>query len=105
MAARPVCATSAAMLGAFFVSTGAEATPASASGIRAAAAATDLTESVVVVCRRPCVGCRRVCYQQGPYAYPYAYPYGYPGYYYGPGVGVYGPGVSVGIGVGPRWGW
>jgi hypothetical protein len=43
-------AASAAMLEALFVSSGAEAmTPASASGIRAAAAATDLSESVVVV--------------------------------------------------------
>jgi hypothetical protein len=99
-------ASSAVMLGAFFLSSGAEAmTPASASGIRVAIAATSLSESVVVVCRRPCIGCRRVCYQQGPYAYPYAYPYGYPGYYYGPGVGIYGPGVGIGIGVGPRWGW
>jgi hypothetical protein len=100
-------AASAVMLGALFLSSGAEAmTPASASGVRAAAAATDLSESVAVVCQRPCLGCRKVCYRTGPYVapYPYAYPYGYPGYY-GPGVGIYGPGVGIGIGVGPRWGW
>jgi len=102
-------ATSAAMLGALFVSIGAEAmTPGNAAGVRAAAAATDLSQSVAR-CYRPCPGCALVCRRgyYGSYGYPYSYPYGYPYYggYYGPGVGVYGPGVSVGIGVGPRWGW
>ena len=87
-------------------------TPGSASGVRAAAAQTNLTESVAR-CYRPCYGCALVCrrgyYGGGYYGYP-GYPYygGYPGYYggyYGPGVGIYGPGIGIGIGVGPRWGW
>ncbi len=92
---------------------GAEAmTPGSASGVRAALAQTNLTESVAR-CYRPCPGCALVCrrgyYGGGYYGYP-GYPGyygGYPGYYggYGPGVGVYGPGVGIGIGIGPRWGW
>jgi|GEM_PF-3648219 len=85
-------------------------TPGSASGVRAALAQTNLTESVAR-CYRPCPGCALVCrrgYYGGYYGYP-GYPYyGYPGYYggyYGPGVGIYGPGVGIGIGIGPRWGW
>ena len=90
-------------------------TPGTASGIRAAVAQTNLTESVAR-CYRPCLGCRLVCrrgyyggYYPG-YYYGGGYPYyggygGYPGYYggYGPGIGIYGPGI--GIGIGPRWGW
>jgi hypothetical protein len=90
---------------------GAEAmTAGSASGVRGALAATDLTQSVAR-CYRPCPGCALVCRRgyrgyYGGYYGPYAYPYGYPyGGYYGPGVGIYGPGVGIGIGIGPRWGW
>jgi hypothetical protein len=86
-------------------------TPGSASGVRAALAQTNLTETVAR-CYRPCPGCALVCrraYYSGYYGNPYGYPgYGYPGYYggyYGPGVGIYGPGVGIGIGIGPRWGW
>src|SRR5438270_13015057 len=80
-------------------------TPGTASGVRAAAAATDLSESV----RCGWYHGRRVC--RGPAYYGGGYPGyyggypgyygGYPGYYggYGPGVGVYGPGFGVGIGV------
>ena len=83
-------------------------TPGSASGVRAALAQTNLTESVAR-CYRPCPGCALVCrrgYYRGYYGYP-GYYGGYPGYDggYGPGVGIYGPGVGIGIGVGPRWGW
>jgi hypothetical protein len=91
----------------------AQAMTLAASGLNAALAQNSLTESVVVVCRRPCQGCRRVCAERNPYysGYGPGY-YGNSGYYgnpgyggYGPGVGVYGPGVGIGIGVGPRWGW
>ena len=82
-------------------------TPGAAASVRAAATATDISESVR--CWRPCFGCRLRC-TRGPVVYggygPYygGYPYG--GYYgYGPGIGVYGPGIGIGIGVGPRWGW
>ena|SRR6266702_2668665 len=97
-------AASAAITAALCFATvgGAEAmTPGSASGVRAALAQTNLTESVAR-CYRPCPGCALVC-RRGYYR---GY-YGYPGYYggYGPGVGIYGPGVGIGIGVGPRWGW
>ena len=111
-------AASAAITAALcFVSIGgAEAmTPASASGVRAALAQTNLTESVAR-CYRPCPGCRLVCrgpayyggYYPGYYGGGYPYYGGYPGYYggyYGPGIGIYGPGVGIGIGIGPRWGW
>src|SRR6266516_4807568 len=91
-------AASAAITAALCFATvgGAEAmTPGSASGVRAALAQTNLTESVAR-CYRPCPGCALVC-RRGYYR----------GYYggYGPGVGIYGPGVGIGIGVGPRWGW
>jgi hypothetical protein len=105
-----VAASAAILMAVSWMATGAEAMTPSASGVRAAMSATGLTESVAVVCGRRCPGCRRVCWQQGPYYggyYPgyYGYPgYGYPGYY-GPGIGVYGPGIGIGIGVGPRWGW
>ena len=110
-----MAAASAAITAALcFVSIGgAEAmTPASASGVRAALAQTNLTESVAR-CYRPCLGCRLVCrrgyyggYYPGYYGGGYPYYGGYPGYYggyYGPGIGIYGPGI--GIGIGPRWGW
>ena len=107
-------AASAAITAALCFATvgGAEAmTPGSASGVRAAVAATNLSESIA--CRW--YHGRRVCrgpayyggYGPGYYGgYP-GYYGGYPGYYggYGPGVGIYGPGVGIGIGVGPRWGW
>ena len=99
-------AASAAITAALCFATvgGAEAmTPGSASGVRAAVAATNLSESIA--CRW--YHGRRVC--RGPAYYGGYGPgyYGYPGYYggYGPGIGVYGPGVGIGIGVGPRWGW
>ena len=84
-------AASAAITAASFLPVGgAQAmTPGTASGVRAAVAATNLSESIA--CRW--YHGRRVC--RGP-----AY---YGGY--GPGVGIYGPGVGIGIGVGPRWGW
>src|SRR6266536_3514826 len=84
-------------------------TTGGASAVRAAAAETSLSEAVVLVCRRPCPGCRRVCVERGYYGGYYCFPdSGSPGYYggyYGPGVGIYGPGIGIGIGVGPRWGW
>ncbi len=52
-------------------------TPGSASGVRAALAQTNLTESVAR-CYRPCPGCALVC-RRGYYR---GY-YGYPGYYGG----------------------
>jgi hypothetical protein len=99
------------MVASFIPTDRAEAITLTASGLHAAIAQNSLTESVVVVCQRPCPGCRRVCrdrsaYYSGSYGPGY---YGNPGYYggygYGSGVGVYGPGVGIGIGVGPRWGW
>src|SRR5438034_10013226 len=106
-------AASAAITAALCFATvgGAEAmTPGSASGVRAALAQTNLTESVAR-CYRPCPGCALVC-RRGYYGGYYGYP-GYPGYYggdsryyrrYGPRIGVYGAGVGIGIGIGPRSG-
>jgi hypothetical protein len=101
-------AASAAMTALSFLPVGSAQAmaPGSASGVRAALAQTDLTQSVAR-CYRDNWGrliCRRGGYYSGYYGSPY---YGYPYYggYYGPGVGVWGPGFGVGIGVGPRWGW
>jgi len=92
---------------------GAQAIPAGAGGVLAAAGQTGLTENVVLVCRRVCNDgfCRRRCWDRPGRAYrsydydddyaPRSY-YGGPRYYDpGPGVGIYGPGV--GIRVGPGW--
>ncbi len=91
-------------------------TPGTTSGVHAALAETNLSESVVLVCRRGYYG-RRVCWHRPGYYGGYFGPgygpgyyggyYGSPGYYggYGPGVGFYGSGVGIGIGIGPRWGW
>jgi hypothetical protein len=105
-------AASAAMIAASLLPIGgAQAvTPGNASGVHAALAETNLSESVVLVCRRGYYG-RRVCWDRPGYyggGYGPGYYGGYPAYYggyYGPGVGVYGPGVGIGIGIGPRWGW
>jgi hypothetical protein len=109
-------AASAAMIAASLLPIGgAQAvTPGTASGVHAALAETNLSESVVLVCRRGYYG-RRVCWDRPGYyggyyggGYGPGYYGGYPGYYggyYGPGVGIYGPGVGIGIGIGPRWGW
>jgi len=72
---------------------GAEAiTPGTASAVRAALAQTNLSESIVLVCRRGYYG-RRVCWDRPGYYGGYDGPgyYGYPAYY----GGYYGPGRSA----------
>lgn len=81
--------------------------------IAGAIAATDVIDQVH--CRpgrwhhryRPHDGCyRRYRYYSYPYYDPYYSPYYYGRpYYYGPGVGVYGPGISFGFTFGPRHRW
>jgi hypothetical protein len=87
----------------------------SGAGMRAATGQIDVTEPVVLVCRRVCRDgyCRRRCWDRPDYGYrsydydppprvyydrPY---YDRPYYGPGPGIGIYGPGF--GIGVGPGW--
>jgi len=95
--------TGAAMV----ISAGLLSQPAGAIGLpgsqsmQAAIADTDVTDKVH--CRpgwwhhrhRPHDGCFR------RYRYYNSYDYS-PGYYYGPGVGIYAPGIQFGFGVGPR---